>query len=280
MKKLLLIALMVSGISGAFAQTKKVKFSVDMTGQTVSSNGVHVAGNFQSWSSSSTTLTQEGSSNIYSVIADVAENSVVEFKFINGNDWPQGENIPAFLQKGNSVNGGSNGNRWAYVSKGTDTLDLGAVTFSGTAPTGKYAIKLAVDMAKESAVSSNGVSVAGAFQGWSPGKTLMTNLFSSNKIYEVIVFVSAGTYGYKFINGNIWANAESVPSGCATNGNRTITIGTSDETIKVCYGSCSACPTAPIPKYNITFRVDMSTSCDFDTVDIAGGKINGWSGGT
>ena len=272
---------MVSGITGTFAQTRKVKFSVDMTGQTVSSNGVHVAGNFQSWSPSSTTLTQEGSSNIYSVLADVAENSVVEFKFINGKDWPQGENIPTFSRAGNSVNGGSNDNRWAYVAAGADTLDLGAITFGGTAPTGKYAVRLAVDMAKESAVSSNGVSVAGNFQGWSPGKTRMTNLFSSNKIYEVIVFLSSGSYSYKFVNGNSWPDAESVPSGCATSGNRTITVGTSDETVgKVCYGSCSACPTAPIPKYNITFRVDMSTSCDFDTVDIAGGKINGWAGGT
>ena len=261
MKKLLLIALMVSGITGAFAQTRKVKFSVDMTGKTA--------------------MTKEGSTNIYSVVADVAENSVVEFKFINGKDWPQGENIPAFSKAGNSVNGGSNDNRWAYVAADTNTLDLGAITFGGTAPTGKYAVRLAVDLTKETSVSSKGVSVAGDFQGWAPGKTRMANLFSSNKIYEAIVFVSAGSYGYKFVNGDAWGSDESVPSGCATNGNRTITVGTSDETVaKVCYGSCSACPTAPIPKYNITFRVDMSTSCDFDTVDIAGGKINGWSGGT
>lgn len=281
MKKLLLIALMVSGITGAFAQTRKVKFSVDMTGQTVSNNGVHVAGGFQSWKPGNTAMTQEGSTNIYSVVADVTENSVVEFKFINGNDWPQAESVPSFSKAGNSVNGGSNDNRWAYVAAGTDTLDLGAITFGGSAPSGKYAVRLAVDLTKESSVSSNGVSVAGDFQGWAPGKTRMANLFSSNKIYEAIVFVSAGTYGYKFINGDAWGSDESVPSGCATSGNRTITVGTSDETVaKVCYGSCSACPTAPIPKYNITFRVDLSTTCDFDTVDIAGGKINGWGGGT
>lgn len=272
---------MTSGIAGAFAQTRKVKFSVDMTGQTVSANGVHVAGGFQSWKPANTALTQVGSTNIYTVIADVSENTVVEYKFINGNDWPQVESVPSFSQVGNSVNGGSNDNRWAFVAAGTDTLDLGAVTFGGSAPTGKYAVRLAVDMAKETSVSSNGVSVAGDFQGWLPGKTRMANLFSSNKIYEAIVYVSAGTYGYKFINGNAWGSDESVPSGCATSGNRTITVGSSNETVgKVCYGSCSACPSAPIPKYNITFRVDLSTTCDFDTVDIAGGKINGWGGGT
>ena len=72
MKKLLLIALMATGITGAFAQTRKVKFRVDMTGQTVSSNGVHVAGGFLGWSPSTTALTQEGTSNIYSVVATVS----------------------------------------------------------------------------------------------------------------------------------------------------------------------------------------------------------------
>jgi len=283
MKKLLLIALMVSGITGAFAQTRKVKFSVDMTGQTVGSNGVHVAGNFQSWKPANTAMTQVGSSNIYTVIDNVPENSVVEFKFINGNDWPQAEGVPSFSKKGNSVNGGSNDNRWAFVGAGTDTLDLGAILFGGTAPTGQYAVRLAVDMTKEASVSADGVSVAGDFQGWAPGKTRMANLFSAdNKIYEAIVFVSSGTtYGYKFVNGNAWGKDESVPSACATSGNRTIAVGTADETIgKVCYASCSACPSRPIPTYKVTLQVDMSTSCDFDTVDVAGGKINGWAGGT
>ena len=283
MKKLLLIALMVSGITGAFAQTRKVKFSVDMTGQTVGSNGVHVAGNFQSWKPANTTMTQVGSSNIYTVIDNVTENSVVEFKFINGNDWPQAEGVPKFSQKGNSENGGSNDNRWAFVAAGTDTLDLGAILFGGTAPSSMYAVRLAVDMAKESSVSSDGVSVAGDFQGWAPGKTRMANLFSAdNKIYEAIVFVSSGTtYGYKFVNGNAWGKDESVPSACNTSGNRTVTVGTADQTIgKVCYGTCAACPSRPIPTYKVTFQVDMSTSCDFDTVDVAGGKINGWAGGT
>lgn len=281
MKKLLLIALMVSGITGAFAQTRKVKFSVDMTGQTVSSNGVHVAGNFQNWKPANTTMTQVGSSNIYTVIDAVAENSVVEFKFINGNDWPDGESIPAFSKMGNSENGGSNDNRWAFVAAGTDTLDLGAIVFGGTAPTGKYAIRLAVDMAKEASVSTDGVSVAGDFQGWAPGKTRMANLFSANKIYEAIVFDTAGTYGYKFVNGNAWGKDESVPSACATGGNRTVKLTNADQTIgKVCYASCSACPSRPIPTYKVTLQVDMSTSCDFDSVDVAGGKINGWAGGT
>ena len=44
---------------------RTVKISVDMKNETVSSNGVHVAGSFKGWSPSATTLSQEGSTSIY-----------------------------------------------------------------------------------------------------------------------------------------------------------------------------------------------------------------------
>ena len=46
---------------GVFA--KKVSFVVDMTGQTVSSNGVHIAGNFQGWNPASTRMSNLYTSN-------------------------------------------------------------------------------------------------------------------------------------------------------------------------------------------------------------------------
>lgn len=280
MKKLLLIALMSSAVSGAFA--RKVKFSVDMKNQTVSSNGVHVAGNFQSWSPSTTTLTQEGSTTIYSVIADVTDASVVEFKFINGNDWPQAESVPSISRKSTNTNGGDgNDNRWYYVGAGSDTLMLPAFMFGGAAPDGQYAVRFVVDLAKEASVSADGVSMAGAMQDWKPENGAMANLYSSNKLYEKIYTMADGTYGYKFLNGNAWGKDESVPSACATDNNRTVTVKGADmEVSKVCYGSCDACPAAPIPKYKVTFQVDMASECNVEDVDIAGGKINGWSGGT
>ncbi len=86
MKKLLLFTGALALVAGVFAQKRMVKFSVDMSSETVSANGVHVAGNFQGWSPSGTKLTQEGSTGIYSVYAEVDENAVVEYKFINNND--------------------------------------------------------------------------------------------------------------------------------------------------------------------------------------------------
>lgn len=100
-------------MSGLFA--KKVAFIVDMNGQTVGSNGVHVAGNFQGWNPSATTLINAPvlPPNFYGMVVDIPANQVIEFKFINGNDWPGVESVPAICQKGYAAtNGQSNDNRW------------------------------------------------------------------------------------------------------------------------------------------------------------------------
>ncbi len=282
MKKLLLFAVAFTCFGGAFAQKRMVKFSVDMSSETISANGVHVAGNFQGWDPSTTTLTQEGSTGIYSVYAEVDENSVVEYKFINNNSWASGiESVPAISQKGHKNNGESNDNRWFWTGAGSDTLMLPAFKFGGSAPANQYAIRLAVDLKAEASISTDGVHVAGSLQGWNPGKDRMVNLYNTNKIHEIIFCVDNGTYAYKYVNGNAWGSDESVPSACAVNNNRELTVNSADvEQAIVCYGSCAACPGAPSPKYRVTFQVDMASECNVDDVDLAGGKINGWAGGT
>ena len=158
---------------------------------------------------------------------------------------------------------------------------LPAFVFGKSAPDGQYAVRLAVDLQKEASVSTDGVHIAGSLQGWDPSKTPMANLYNTNKIYEVILTLTDGDYEYKFVNGNAWGKDESVPSSCATNSNRGIKVSGADlEATKVCFGYCDACPTAAIPKFKATFQVDMGKECDFEKVDIAGGKINGWAGGT
>lgn len=296
MKKLLLSIMAVATLG--VVQAKKVKFQVDMTGQTISPNGVHVAGNFQAaagasgnWKPGETALSNGGSGNIYSVIVDIPANAIYEFKYINDNNWGSGEeSIPAISKVESAANGGSNGNRWFYNdSTANDTTVLPAIRFGGSAPAGMYAIRLAVDMQKETSISANGVHIAGdlVIPNWEPKAYNMANLFTSNKVYEFIAYVSAGTYAYKFVNGNEWGpngvNSESVPSGCSVSNNRQIIVSTEDVTAsKVCYNSCVACPTAPIPTYDITFRVDFSNSCElFDSITVtgAGSKLTGFGPG-
>lgn len=277
------------------AEAKKVKFQVDMTGKTISPNGLHIAGNFQAaagvpagdWQPGATALTNGGSGNIYSVVVDIPAKRVYEFKFINDNNWGAGEeSIPAISKVESAANGGSNGNRWIYVdSLANDTMVLPPIMFGGAAPQGKTALRFAVDLQKEASVSANGVYIAGNFQGangasgdWKPNETRMTNLFLSNKIYEYIAYVdtTAGVE-WKYLNGNDWPFNENVPSGCQKGGGNSNRFyqATSASWIapKVCFGSCTSCPTAPIPSYKITFVVDMAnTDCDggYDSVTVAG----------
>ncbi len=268
------------------AVIRKVKLSVDMANETISANGVHVAGSFQGWDPKGTALTQEPSSSIYSAYVEMDPNSVFEYKFINDNDWAGVESVPAISQKGHTNNGETNDNRWVYSGSGSDTLVLPAVVFGGAAPSGQYAVRLAVDLQKET-VSANGVHIAGdiqkaaGFPEWNPAATPMANLYNTNKIYEVILCVADGSYAYKFVNGNAWGTDEAVPSACATNNNRSLSVSGAELAVgKVCFGSCDACPSREIPKYKATFQIDMGKECNFEDVDIAGGKINGWAGGT
>ena len=279
------------------AEAKKVKFQVDMTGKTISPNGLHIAGNFQAaagvpagdWQPGATTLTNGGSGNIYSVIVDIPAKKVYEFKFINDNNWGSGEeSVPAISQVGSVANGGTNGNRWIYIdSLKNDTTVLPPIMFGGAAPKGKTALRFAVDLQKETSVSADGVYIAGNFQGangasadWKPNETRMSKITPSqvvNKVYEYIAYVdtTAGVE-WKYLNGNDWPYSENVPSGCQKGGGNQNRFyqATSASWIapKVCFGSCSACPTAPIPKYKLMFQVDMSNEdcLPYDSVTIAG----------
>lgn len=290
MKRLLLLSL-VSLLAVGMANAGKIKFAVDMTGQTVSGNGVHIAGDFQSeagassdWVPNETMLSQEGSSNIYSIVLDIPANVKYEYKFLNGNTWGDVETVPN-ESRVKASGAGANDNRWIWLDSNSngDTLFIGAVGYGGNAPAGKYLVRFRVDMAT-STVDAEGVHIAGSIQGWDPSKTQMYNV-AGGTVYEYIAYLDAGSYEYKFVNGNAWGKDESVPSGCATNNNRAVTVSNADiDQAAVCYGSCSACPTAPIPQYTLTLRVDMTAilACEtIDSVTAAGGVLpGGWGDGT
>jgi hypothetical protein len=285
MKKFLLLTTALATFSGVFA--KKVAFVVDMTGQTVGPNGVHVAGNFQNWNPGGTPLLPiPGQPNMYGTLLDINAKQVIEFKLINGNDWPQEESVPALVKKGHPLNGQDNGNRWRYIDSTANDTTVINLKFSAEAPTGKFAVRLAVDMQKVTTISPLGVSIAGTIQTaagfpeWTPGATGMANLFSDkNKVFEVILYVPTGSYEFKYVNGNAWGSDESVPTTCAPSNNRTINVSGNIAVPKVCYSSCDACITRPIPQYNVTVSVDMSTNCNIDSVEVIGELVGGWGSG-
>ena len=137
MKRILLLLSAIVLLNVAKATT--VLFAVDMTGQTVSANGMHVAGDFQGWNPSATAMANIPSTQVYYYSFSTTTPGKIEYKFINGNDWsaPGGtpENVPTSAQVG-----GGNSNRWYNVdttmSKDTVLVSWQGVSSSAFAPFG------------------------------------------------------------------------------------------------------------------------------------------------
>jgi alpha-amylase len=233
---------------------KKVKFSVDMSSWTKSPLGIHITGDFQDeagfaadWDPGTTAMTQDAAdTNIYHVVVDIPAFRAYEYKFVNGIYGYEQEFVP--LQS--RVNYNFIDSRWIYVdSLANDTLEIGAIRFSGNAPALKQLVRFYVDMQNETAVNTNGVHIAGWFQNWNPAATRM-HTFDGN-VYEYITYVdsnnTSAVYEYKYLNGNTTGDYENLLSWCAnSSGNRSITVANDTMLNVVCYTSCSSCATVSI----------------------------------
>ena len=73
------------------AQTVDVTFRVDMQFETVSLNGVHLAGSMQGWNTVATPMNNPNGDNVWEVTLSLDTGSYYEYKFINGNAWGSDE---------------------------------------------------------------------------------------------------------------------------------------------------------------------------------------------
>lgn len=254
------IFLFVSIILSTSLFAKKVKFAVDMTGQTISAFGVHVAGDFQilagypaDWDYAGTLLSQEGSTNIYSIIVDIPAFRKYEFKFVNGDQGYESEYVPDEVRVGYDFND----NRWLYLdSLSNDTTFLGAIQFGLSSPANKFTIRYKVNMSEVS-VTSNGVHTSTNYNSFSTTKNAMYT-FTSNptaNVYEVINYVDAGTYDFNFINGNTISDKEpSVPNACSNSGVRYVTITKDSVFPDICFNYCVNCTSTGIKENSQTLN--------------------------
>lgn len=247
MKKVILS--IVVSLFALNVNAKKIKFAVDMATHTISPNGIHLIGDFQvlagygtmDWDPGTLSLTQEGTSTVYSVILNLPAFQKYEYKFVNGNQTYEAEFVPDASRVGYNFND----NRWIYLDSLTnDTSFVGAIKFGENAPAGKFLVRYLVDMST-AGVSSNGVHVGTSYHsgGFSATKAFMYS-FGGN-VHEVIDYVNnvSATHSYIFYNGNTLGNAETVPSGCANSGKRSIQVMNDTVLTSVCFSSCSACVT-------------------------------------
>ncbi len=240
-----------------------VTFQVDMSNETVSGDGVFVAGSFNEWQVDSTEMLLIGNS-IYAATLQLDEGAYYEYKFLNGNQW---ETVPS------ACSTGGYSNRDLTVPPQDTTLP--AVCFSSCdlcSALTDVNVTFQVDMSNKT-VSPEGVHIAGSFQGWVPDTSLMTD--NGSGMWSYTTTLTAGNYfEYKFINGITWDDAENVFGPCNQNGNRYLTAPDSDTTLPaLCFGSCNICNP---PLYDVTFTVDLSTQTISPIGVYIVGSFNNW----
>ena len=230
---LMMLAMLVS--FQTFSQVD-VTFKVDMAGQTIDPNGVHIAGSIQGWNPSDTMLTQEGETEIYSVVIQV-NPGWQEYKFVNGNDWPFAEN-PGYPCAG------TNGNRYMYINESGIDVVLEAVPFNGcnASGTGFEAI-FNVDMSSEGTVSAGDVRLAGWYNGWNSDVFSLPNV-NGNIHSGTLRLPTPSNYPittqYKYINNGAWENLDSA---CSTvvlpDSNRLVTLNISGDAVGDIFNGCT-----------------------------------------
>jgi hypothetical protein len=241
-----------------------ITLRVDMSNEIISPLGVFVQGSFQNPAWSGQQMTPIGN-NVYSITVQMGEGSIQEYKFLNGTIY---ETVPP------ACGYGGYSNRYLTVPSQPTTLPLVCFGSCESCTTSTVVdVTFMVDMS-ETTVSAEGVHIAGGFQGWNPGSTLMTDLGNGKWSYTTLLL--SGSYQeYKFINGITWDNAEQVPWYCANNGNRFLTVPQNEAILpSVCFSSCLVCNP---PQVNVTFSVDMSEQVVSPLGVHLAGSFQGWN---
>ena len=272
MKSTIISLILYALCAGVSAQTV-VTLTVDMSGEEVSTEGVHVAGAFQGWDPSATPMSDNGDGTwSYTFTIDFA--ATYQFKFINGNAWGNDEMVPGACAV--------DGNRMISVDGEMGEVDYFAC-YGHCAACGLTTVRFRVDMTNEE-VSPFGVHVAGSFQGWDPATTELTDA-DGDMVYETIQSFepdSTGRLVYKFINGNAWSDDnELIDLACGDEaGNRMLELVETDIVLSVsgsdspyCFNSCESC----VSPVQVSFSVDMSvvSSVSENGVHVVG-PFQGW----
>ena len=212
-----------------------VTFQVDMSDEVVSEAGVHLVGSFQGWDTTATEMIDGDGDDIYEATIRSREGRLLSYKFINGDTWPDAEIVPETC----GVDDGTGVFNREYIVP-IDGGTIGYVFGACDVLIPEVVVVFLVDMNNED-VSEMGVHLSGSFQGWDTTATEMTD---GEGIYEVaVVLQQESVVQFKFVNGDTWADAETVPEACGVdNGfggfNREFTIPVGGGAFGVVFGTC------------------------------------------
>jgi hypothetical protein len=227
-------------------QYTNVTFQVDMNKVTQGFTTPEVNGTWNNWCGNCNAMSDPDGDNVWEVTLPLEQGTTVEFKY-SADSWTiQEMNDPT----ASCTNGNATYTNRVLTIPAADTV-LPVVCWS-SCDACSIEVTLNVNMAWEvanNAIDSNGVHVAGSFQGWSPSTTEMTDP-DGDGIYSVTVEMPLNQdLFYKFINGNDWAMAEASGdlAACGVSDgfggyNRASSVGNADTIFDpVCFTKCYDC---------------------------------------
>lgn len=236
----------------------EVTFQVDMQFQTVSENGVFIAGSFNGWNPTATPMQAPSREMIYTVTLEL-ESAYYEYKFVNGSAW---ENVS---------------NR--TINTPAENYLVPAVFFDdfGGGTTQEVTVTFQVDMSVQQNVTS--VYLAGDFTGW--GNSPIQMFINSRNVYTADVLFPAGSnieQEFKYIM-NEFSTWETI-------NNRLLTINdeSSTQILDVVYFNNQEPQEGTTQNVTVTFQINMS-GLDFgwyeNGVSIQGNVLPlDWNGGS
>ena len=261
-----------------------VTFNVDMNQVSQTFVNATVGSNSNNWWPWAA-MTDANGDNIWEATLSLPVGFALEYKY--------GTEDPNVLQEQNDptapcTNGNATNTNRVLVIPATDTV-LNVVCWSQCTAC-DVDVTLKVNMAWEkanNAISTDGIHVAGDFQG--PPSGAFTEMLDTNNdgIYEVTLSVPANSsIQYTFINGNTIANSETVPTACVGPNNigRVATFAYGDSTMSpVCFGKCTDCavglgeslqnvslfPNPTRGQFNLA-RMDAATEVEVSVLDLQG----------
>jgi hypothetical protein len=178
--------------------SRSVTFQVNMSGQTISANGIHIAGSFQGFNPSSTMMMLSSTPGVYTYTTNIPDGVTIEYKYINGNTFATVEQVPAACGVADGFGGY---NRAATITSDT-TLPAYYFGTCATIAPGSISGMVSYDNTAATAMTNTSVSLRSGSTVVATANTGSTGSYTFNN-------VANGSYTLSFVTTKPWVGVNA-----------------------------------------------------------------------